>query len=137
MGGHGNVPEMRSTLLSMLSRRIGGIEAARSIDPWFFPDEQWIKSTLEEVGGFEVVKLEREWRPTRADEGGVEGWVRFMGKIFFDALAGMKGKTNEEIEKEKEDAVREVCDALETVCGDGRGGYWIGYVRLRGVIKKV
>lgn len=43
-------------------------------DPWFFPNEAWTTKMMEEtVGGFKVEKVEREYRPRRADAGGVDG----------------------------------------------------------------
>ncbi|TVY35105.1 putative methyltransferase, partial [Lachnellula occidentalis] len=48
MGGMGNVAEMRAALLSVVSRRVG-IERAREVDPWFFPDEVWMRGMLEET----------------------------------------------------------------------------------------
>ena len=125
MGGMGNVAEMRSTLLSVVSRYIGIIKA-REVDPWFFPDEVWMKKMLEETG-FVVEKLEREYRPTKADEGGIEAWVRLMGKQFFDAVGSER----------REECVKEICEILKTVCASPGGGDWIGYVRLRAVARKV
>lgn len=126
MGGMGNVGEMRTALLSVVSRRVG-MARARAADPWFFPDESWMRRVLEE-GGFEVRRIEREWRPTRADEGGIEGWVRLMGKQFFDAVQDGA---------EREACVQEVCEVLESVCQSPGGGQWIGYVRLRAVATKI
>ena len=124
----GNVGEMRAALLSVVGRKIG-LEKAREADPWFFPDEIWMKNMLEErVGGFKVEKIEREYRPTKADEGGIEGWVKFMGKQFFDAVAD---------ETERRACEKEVCDVLKTVCESPGGGEWIGYVRLRALVRKI
>ncbi|KUJ24112.1 S-adenosyl-L-methionine-dependent methyltransferase [Mollisia scopiformis] len=128
MGGMGNVAEMRTALLSVIGRRVG-LEKVREIDPWFFPDEIWMTKMLEEeVGGWKVERIEREYRPTKADQGGIEGWVRLMGKQFFDAV----GDGEERLECE-----REVCEVLKTVCESPGGGEWIGYVRLRAVVKKL
>jgi hypothetical protein len=133
MGGMGNVAEMRTALLAVIGRRLG-IQKARDLDPWFFPDEIWMKKMLEEeVGGFQIVQIEREYRPTRATDGeagGIAGWVRLMGKQFFDGLATIS---------EREEAEKEVCDILESVCASSspNGGDWIGYVRLRAVVRKI
>jgi len=128
MGGMGNVAEMRSTLLSVISRRVG-IEKAREVDPWFFPDERWMSRMLEKtVGGWKVEKIEREYRPTKADEGGIAGWVKLMGKQFFDVV---------EDGKERQKCEEEVGDILKTVCESPGGGEWIGYVRLRAVVRKI
>lgn len=128
MGGMGNVAEMRTALLSVIGRKVG-IEKVREIDPWFFPDEVWMTRMLEEeVGGWKVEKIEREYRPTKADKGGIEGWVRLMGKQFFDVLG--EGSGRKEVE-------REVCEVLKSVCESPGGGEWIGYVRLRAVVRKL
>lgn len=127
MGGMGNVAEMRTAILGTIARRVG-LENARKADPWFFPDETWMKRMLEEtVGGFKVERIEREYRPTKADEGGIEGWVRLMGKQSFDAV-------NDE---EREACVKEACGVLQTVCKSPGGGDWIGYVRLRAIARKI
>ncbi|KAL5345769.1 hypothetical protein ACLOAV_009523 [Pseudogymnoascus australis] len=128
MGGQGNVAEMEATLLAVVARRIG-MKRAREVDPWFFPDEKWMRGVLGEVG-FAVEDVELEYRPTKCEEGaggGVEGWVRLMGKLFLDAVA----------EGEREECVREVVEALETVVGSAAGGYYLGYVRLRVKARKI
>ncbi|KAF4975233.1 hypothetical protein FZEAL_7940 [Fusarium zealandicum] len=84
MGGLGNVPEMRTAALGAVARRVG-MKAALAADPWFFPDEAWISKELEEAG-FVVERAEREWRPTPADKGGVEGWIRLMASQLLDAV---------------------------------------------------
>ena len=128
MGGMGNVAEMRTILLSVVGKK-AGIQKAREADPWFFPDETWMTKMLEEtVGGFKVDKIEREYRPTKADEGGVEAWVKLMGKQFFDAIP---------TREQREDAVREACEVLKTVCESPGGGDWFGYVRLRAIVRKI
>lgn len=138
MGGMGNVAEMRTALLSVVGRRCqGGLERARQADPWFFPDEVWMRNVLasssslsdvDKEGGWSIEKLEREYRATPADKGGIEGWVKLMGKQFFDVLG--EGEERREAEKE-------VCEVLESVCRSPGGGDWIGYVRLRGVVRRV
>lgn len=128
MGGMGNVPEMRTALLSVVGRRIG-LEKAREVDPWFFPDEVWMTKMLEEtVGGFKVERIERQYRPTKADVGGIESWVTLMGKQFFDTVSD---------KEERETCEKEVCELLKTVSGSPGGGDWINYVRLRAVARKV
>lgn len=111
-----------------MSHRIG-ISAARAADPWFFPDEAWMTKMLEEtVGGFKVERIEREYRPTAAGAGGIEGWVRLMGKQFFDAVSD---------EGEREESLKEAVETLEMLCRSPGGGDWIGYVRLRAVARKL
>ena len=86
-----------------------------------------------EASSFEVLKIEREYRPTKADASGIEGWVRLMGKQFFDAVEERKGRGEREV------CVRESVEVLRTVCGSEAegGGEWIGYVRLRGLARKI
>jgi hypothetical protein len=79
------------------------------------------------VGGWKVEKVEREWRPTVADKGGVEAWVKLMGANFFDAVP----------EGERQEVVREVVDVLNEVCKIPEGGHIINYVRLRVLARKV
>lgn len=123
--------EMRTALIMATARKIG-LERALAVDPWFFPDETWMRRTLEEeVGGWKVERIEREWRPTKAGDTGVEGWTRLMGKVFFDAVREEKGA------EAVEDAVREVTEALRFVCDDGNGGEMISYVRLRCIARKI
>ncbi|TEY51276.1 hypothetical protein BOTCAL_0268g00010 [Botryotinia calthae] len=129
MGGMGNVAEMRTALLSVVGRRCqGGLERARQADPWFFPDEVWMRNVLasssslsdaDKEGEWSIEKLEREYRATPADKEGIEGWVKLMGKQFFDVLG--EGEERKEAEKE-------VCEVLESVCRSPGGGDWIGYV---------
>lgn len=130
MGGLGNVSEMRTALLLAVSRRAeGGLPAALAADPWFFPDESWISGALE-AAGFRVDKVEREWRPTAAGDGGVEGWVRLFGKQVLDVL-GDEGSTV------REEAVKEVAGVLNFVADNPGGGQMISYVRLRALATKL
>ncbi|KAI1137279.1 S-adenosyl-L-methionine-dependent methyltransferase [Hypoxylon sp. FL0543] len=128
MGGLGNVAEIRAALLAALARRVG-LEKAVQADPWFFPDEAWATKMMEEtVGGWKVERAEREYRPTQADEGGVEGWVRLFGAQFFEVLS--EGR-------EREECIKEVVDVLEVVCKNPSGGFHLGYVRLRVLARKL
>lgn len=128
MGGMGNVAEMHAALLSVVGRRIG-MERARQVDPWFFPDEAWMKRMLEvTVGGFRVERSELQYRPTKSDAGGIRGWVKLMGKQFFDAL---------DQQDQRGECEDEVCEALKTVCGTPDGDEYIGYVRLRVLARKI
>ncbi|KAF5021397.1 hypothetical protein F66182_6586 [Fusarium sp. NRRL 66182] len=125
MGGLGNVSEMRTAALGAVARRVG-MKVAIEADPWFFPDEAWITQALQETG-FVVERAEREWRPTPADKGGVEGWIRLMASQIMDAISD---------EKAREEAVQECTEVLREVCRDHNGGEMISYVRLRGVARK-
>ena len=127
MGGLGNVCEVRAALVSTVGRRIG-LAKTLAVCPWFFPDEEWVRTMMEEtVGGFVVEKIEREWRPTTADAGGVDGWTRLMAKKFFDAVP----------EEERDACIREAIDVLDNVCAKPGGGYMFSYVRLRAVARKL
>ncbi|KAF7902990.1 hypothetical protein EAF00_002892 [Botryotinia globosa] len=150
MGGMGNVAEIRAALLSVVGRRCeGGLKRAREADPWFFPDEVWMRNVLasasasasassssssssivggEGEGEWKIEKLEREYRPTQTDKGGIEGWVKLFGKQLFDVLGNGE---------ERKEAEKEVCEVLESVCRSPGGGDWMGYVRLRGIIRRV
>jgi hypothetical protein len=50
-----------------------------------------------------------------------------MGKQFFDAVR----------EGERAECEREVGEILKSVCESPGGGEWIGYVRLRAVVRKI
>lgn len=128
MGGQGNVAEVRAALLAGVGRRVG-LARAKEADPWFFPDEEWMAAVLRRCG-FEVLEMEREYRPTRCEEGeggGVEGWLRIMGKSFFEAVG----------EGEREGCVREVREVVESVVRAESGGFFLGYVRLRVKARKI
>lgn len=124
MGGLGNVAEMRAALVTAASRRIG-MEATKAANPWFFPDEAWVTEAMEKAG-FRVDRIEREWRPTKADKGGVGGWVRLFGRTIIEAVP----------EEQREAVIKEVTETLKHVCSDGRGGEMISYVRLRALATK-
>lgn len=126
MGGLGNVAEMRAALLLSVSRRVGH-DRAVAAQPWFFPDEAWLSGQLREAG-FRVDLVEREWRPTTSDKGGVEGWVRLFGRQILEAV---------EDEAEREEVVGEAVEALREVCRMPGGGEMISYVRLRALATKV
>jgi SAM-dependent methyltransferase len=136
MGGAGNVAEMQTAFLAALLHHTScGVEEARRVSPWFFPDVKEMEGLLRGVG-FVVGEgdLELEYRPTKmetAEDGkpNLEGWVRLMGRQFLDR-AKEEGK--------EEEVVREVCDVVGTlgICArsDGRGE--MGYVRLRGLVRR-
>ncbi|KAI7546110.1 S-adenosyl-L-methionine-dependent methyltransferase [Hortaea werneckii] len=132
MGGKGNVAEIHSSFTAALVHAGLSIEEAREACPWFFPSVAWMRQMLGEVG-FEVVKCESEYRPTRLNperedgSGGIEGWLRLMGARFLEAVDGGK----------REGVLKEVCDVLESVITrEEDGSRWIGYVRLRAVARK-
>ncbi|CEJ88825.1 hypothetical protein VHEMI04853 [[Torrubiella] hemipterigena] len=125
MGGLGNVSEMSTALLMVTARRVG-MPAAQAAFPWFFPDEEWATAELENAG-FKVEKVEREWRPTKADKGGVEGWLRLFGGMILEVIP----------ENERDEAVKEAVEALKLVCKQPDGGEMVSYVRLRALATKV
>ena len=130
MGGHGNVAEIHAVLLSALIHRGVSPAAARAASPWFFPSQDLMVQMLQSVG-FRVERAETEYRPTKGTEGkegGLEGWVRLMGAQILEML---------EDEADREAAVREICEVLESICGRVEGGHWLGYVRLRILARKV
>jgi hypothetical protein len=129
MGGAGNVAEVQSALFFALMRHGQmTVSSAQAANPWFFPSEKWMRTTLEEIG-FEVEKLELEYRPTRLtddkENGGLQGWIRLMGASMLDTI---------EDTVKREGAVKEVCEVLgPIVTREEDGSQWLGYVRLRGV----
>jgi len=130
-GGHGNIAELQTAITAALLVHGCSLERAREINPWFFPDESWMKQTLEEIG-FHVDKIELEYRPTRltpkdaSGGGGLEGWIRLFGASMLHDL------------KDKDQVVKYACDLLENVVtkSDRESSQWAGYVRLRGVATK-
>ncbi|KAH9433985.1 hypothetical protein MCOR02_006016 [Pyricularia oryzae] len=127
MGGLGNVSELKAGILSAVGRRIG-LHRAAETSPWFFPDEDWTRKMMEKtVGGWKIERIERVWRPTTADAGGVDAWIRLMAKQFFDALPA----------HQREECIREVVGVLEKVCAKPEGGYMFSYVRLRVLARKL
>ena len=129
MGGHGNVAEIHAALLSAVIHRGASPANARVASPWFFPSTGLMVRELESIG-FEVERAETQYRPTQATEeenGGLEGWVRLMGAQIFETLAKRD---------DKDAAIQEVCEVLQTICGREEGGYWMGYVRLRVLARK-
>ena len=135
MGGAGNVAEIQSALFFAVMRYASegrnSISAAHAANPWFFPSETWMRTTLEEIG-FKVEKLELEYRPTRLtddkEKGGLEGWVRLMGASMLEII---------EDEGKRESAMKEVCEVLDPiVTREEDGSQWLGYVRLRGVASR-
>lgn len=133
-GGAGNVAETHAALIAVLALHCRvPMEVIKKADPWFFPSDEWMRVTLEKAG-FEVEKVELEYRPTKltprsADgTGGLEGWIRLMGAQFLELV--------EEGEK-RDEAVKHVCAALEDVLTrEEDGSQWLGYVRLRAVAVK-
>jgi len=127
-GGAGNVAEVHSALISALHHHGLSIEDARQASPWYFPSEAEMASLLKQAG-FEVEKLELEYRPTKLNEGeggGLEGWVRLMGASMIERVG----------QGDREAVVSEICDTLKGIVGREDGSQWLGYVRIRGVARR-
>ncbi|KAI5266204.1 S-adenosyl-L-methionine-dependent methyltransferase [Aureobasidium subglaciale] len=133
MGGKGNVEAVHATILSVLVANGIALSTAREACPWFFPSDTWMTQQLQK-SGFEVVKCELEYRPTKctprsADgSGGLEGWVKLMGAEMLNVVG----------ESKRGDIVKQVCDVLETVVTrEEDGSQYLNYVRLRAVARKI
>lgn len=126
MGGLGNICEVRAAVLAILARRVG-MARAKEAEPWFFGDEAWVRGVMGE--GWVVERVERGWRATDADEGGVRGWVGLMVGGWVKGVLG----EGEEVEE----ALGEVVEVLEGVCGKPGGGFMFSYVRLRVLARRV
>ncbi|TID17485.1 hypothetical protein E2P81_ATG08058 [Venturia nashicola] len=132
MGGHGNVAETHSLLIAALMTLTNiSPSAAREKSPWFFPDAEWMRNTLSEIG-FEVEVSETDYRPTEMTptdsngKGGLEGWVRLMGAQFLEGLS----------EEKVDEVVKFVCEGVKESVTREDGSQWLGYVRLRVVARK-
>ena len=132
MGGAGNVAEVHTAMESVLHLKYQvPLQKLRSQSPWFFCSEPWMRDVLEETG-FQVEKLDLEYRPTpmtpkSADgSGGLEGWVRLMGSPFLDLID----------EADRHGAAEKVCQVLEDAVTRDDGSQYLGYVRLRAVARK-
>jgi SAM-dependent methyltransferase len=126
-GGSGNVAEVVTAALSGLVAQGIDIDKARDMIPWFFPSEAWMAAALQEVG-FDVEKIELEYRPTKMNPpqsgGGLAGWPKFFCATFLEGV-------------ENSDAVVDhMCSLLKTSVTREDGTEWLGYVRLRAVAVK-
>jgi len=129
LGGFGNVGEVHTALIAALV--VDGIDpaAARARSPWFFPDEGWMSRALAQAG-FNVEKIEMEYRPTELTpkdaqgKGGLEGWLRLMGANFLAAVWN------------EERIIKLISKLLQKTITKEDGTQWIGYVRLRGIARK-
>jgi trans-aconitate methyltransferase len=133
MGGSGNVAEVQAAATAALIHSGLSPEESRQASPWFFPSTTWMEGTLEEAG-FEVLKCEHEYRPTKLNpetedkKGGLEGWVRLMCAEFLEKVKD---------EKKREEAVKFIVHVLEPiVTREEDGTRYLGYCRLRAVGRK-
>lgn len=136
MGGAGNVAELQVAFVAALVRHVGMRPTeAQAVSPWFFPDVKEMTALLMEAGFVvEEGDMELEYRPTTTEVGSdgrpnIEGWVRLMGKQFLDVA--------EKAEK-LEEVVRDVCEIVGAhgICGRADGSAQMGYVRLRGKVRR-
>ena len=131
MGAASNVPEAHTALISIMHSSFKiPLERVRAANPWFFPSEAWMQKALEKAG-FQVDKVDLDYRPTRmtSDGGsGLAGWLRLMGAPFLALL---------HTQQERDEAVRLICDILkDVVVRPEDGSEWLGYVRLRAIATK-
>lgn len=126
-GGAGNVAEIVTAALSGLIAQGVDIKRARDMIPWFFPSEEWMAAALQEAG-FDVEKVELEYRPTKMNPpqsgGGLAGWTKFFCASFLD------GEVNSDA------VVEHMCSLLEMSVSREDGTEWLGYVRLRAIAVK-
>jgi trans-aconitate methyltransferase len=128
MGGFGNVSEVHAACIAALVAHGIDIEAAREACPWFFPSDKWMRQMLEDVG-FDVEKVEVEYRPTKLTEdkeGGLPGWVKLMAAQFLEVVN----------EQKRDEVARWIVNILETISNREDGSSWLNYVRLRAVARK-
>ena len=127
--GHGHTVEVFTAVHCILLQYGYSLEQIKEIDPWFLPTVAWMKKALEDAG-FTVEQLEYEYRPTQmtsAHGGGLEGYIKlFLAPI----LAYIPAEKREEV-------VKQMCGILELVVTHEDGTQWLGYVRLRGMARKL
>ena len=116
MGGADNVAAVRGELHKALAAR--GMDP-EPIDPWFFPDEVEYGGLLE-VGGFEVLAIERFGRPTPIP-GPLEDWLDTFGESFLMALP----------EADRGTIKAAIAESLRPRLCDDAGRWTVDYVRLR------
>jgi len=116
MGGAGNVASVRGALHRALDRR--GVDP-KTLDPWFFPNEEAYRGLLEERG-FKAGSITLFERPTPIP-GAMEDWLDTFAETFILSLpAGERAGTK-----------AEVADGLKVDLCDEDGCWTIDYVRLR------
>lgn len=132
MGGAGNVAEIHTALRSVLHLSYGiPMQRLGAINPWFFPSENWMQQTLQNIG-FRVELVESEYRPTKLNaetadgSGGLEGWIRLMCASFLDQVEP----------SQRSEAVRKLVEVLGGVIKREDEAMYLGYVRLRAVALK-
>ncbi|KAL8708770.1 MAG: hypothetical protein Q9220_006412 [cf. Caloplaca sp. 1 TL-2023] len=135
MGGKGNVAEVHTALIAAVNHQGIRLDEAQTLCPWYFPSQKDMRTQLQAVG-FEVEKMELEYRPTKLtteEGGGLAGWVRLMGAKFLEVFdyPSLQEDFPDPASK-KEAVVQEVCELLKTVIThDDDGCMYLGYVRLR------
>lgn len=116
LGGAGNVAGVVSALELALKRR--GIDP-RALNPWYFPGADEYAALLG-ARGFQVRSIRLFARPTPIDSGLGE-WLGVFAQSFLSAAPA----------DEREDLVREVCDAAAPRLQRADGAWVVDYVRLR------
>ena len=113
-GGYGNVAQVVSALESSLVQRELPVN-----NPWFFPDTARYCELLENRG-FEVTSIVLIPRPTPLP-GGIAEWLDIMAQSFFSGVPA------DDLQEFK----NEVAGKLKPVLSDGKGNWFVDYVRLR------
>ncbi|KAK4499976.1 hypothetical protein PRZ48_008162 [Zasmidium cellare] len=125
-GGAGHVADAITALTAAMVHFGVPAEQRKIVNPWMFPSAEWMRGKLKGAG-FEVVKCETEYRPTKVslEDGSIEGFVRQLGFMFLDAIAPEEGEKRDEV-------VKWVCELLnESLERQEDGTRWLGFVRLR------
>lgn|GEM_PF-2213759 len=115
-GGKGNVEEIQSALIKVVSKR--GVDG-NAINPWYFPEPDEYRLLLENQG-FIVEKCELFERMTPLPTG-IEGWLRTFANPFLSGFS----------EKEANQIVAEVIEIVHPVLCNDKGEWFADYVRLR------
>ncbi|KAF8243970.1 S-adenosyl-L-methionine-dependent methyltransferase [Wilcoxina mikolae CBS 423.85] len=127
-GAHGNIGEVHAAVISAMIHRGVDAKRARESAPWWFGSEREFRTLLEDAG-FVVEVLETELRQTElttGEGGGIKGWVRLFAAEMLECLPV----------DEREGAVEEVENVLESVGRRQDGGMWVNYIRVRFVARK-
>jgi trans-aconitate methyltransferase len=130
LGGFGNIAEIQMALTSALLVRGVPLKKIQNANPWCFPSEMYMNQLLKECG-FEVEKMELEYRPTELSdekdgEGGVKAWMQMFGDKYLTLVE----------ESVRSAVAAEARDMLEGVSRREDGRWVAGYVRLRFVARK-
>ncbi|KAL0078695.1 S-adenosyl-L-methionine-dependent methyltransferase [Phycomyces blakesleeanus] len=120
-GGHMNVGEIHTALITALSKR--GFDG-KALSPWFFPSAEYYSDLLEQ-NGFDVATCELVPRITQLDTD-IKGWINTFGFSFFKDLTDV----------EKGQIIDEVVEHLRPGYQREDGKWFVMYVRLRVIAHK-